>query len=179
MATKWWITTIASTVTQNSLVKVCGNSSYDICGCIYMYNVLPYSIYCILFQRLITYKQQTMLSIDCMQHSTNYHTRGCILVEELFPYNILRSCPTTLAVTLTCSHLNSLRAFISIVLKTQNEQYSKLKWSLLALNWYPVTHNSSTDYKLCLCKQITNMTNFCFRKVPYFLETYVLLYSYK
>lgn len=112
LATKCWITTIATTVMQDSLVKV-----YDTCGYIYMYDVLPHTIYCGLFQSFITYKQQTMLIIDFTQQSfwilhftTNYHTRGCILVEDLSPYNILRSCPTTLAVAqVLCSHVKSFQ----------------------------------------------------------------------
>jgi hypothetical protein len=58
-----------------------------------------------------------MLSTDFMQQSfsilyftTNYHTRSCILVEDLSPYNIVRPCPTTLAVAqVLCSHLKSFQ----------------------------------------------------------------------
>jgi len=87
LATKCCITTIATKVTQDSLVRV-----YDTCGYIYMYDVLPYTIYCGMFQQFITYKQQTTLSIDFVQQSfwilhftTNYHTRGCVLVERSIP----------------------------------------------------------------------------------------------
>jgi hypothetical protein len=110
----------------------------------------------------------------CMQQSINYLTISCILVEELSPYNILRSCPTALAAKQTCSHLKSFLDHYFNISENTTLKHLKVKWSLLVLYWYPVTHNSSTDYKLFLCKQITNMIPFSFRKLPYFLQTYKL-----